>query len=640
MRSILPRIIAVALAAVLCTAIAGLGEDFLVIKKKGGPTQKVPLNFAPDQIESFQVESAPGVPSGKQPPARGGEPAQRAGEAQGDAAGKQLEGKPPEIRPGAPSTPPMILKKGPGTAPPSSSGAGPGQAVKEEDTETQFEQSPTGAKPSERPSSKEPAPAPPRKSVSGPVSEAMPGGKGSFRINIYKLPDKINALPDYSAFKPAQTLTSDKIDLDPTKGENEPSGISEKPDNLGMRFAGMFMVSGEGIFKWRLYSKDGTRMHVDDKTLIENDGIHEPSSKTAFLHLAEGVHTIIVDSFNSQGPPVLKLFVQPPVGREQLFSLGSGLAGWKEPAKPYNVLWGQVYFVPKGNYPEGPDFSQISPIGRLIAPDLNIQGGEGFPGLPGRKEMVGIRYQGFFNVQGAGIFAFRLLADHFARLTIGKQNVVDITGGIKADQKGKLGWAFLQQGSYPITLDYFHAQGDPQLELYVTAPKEKEELFAPARTLVGFSSEEGKVSLIPAFVYFLKPNTKKMPNYNKLSPSGMFFTQAIDYPSNRGSREFPGVPKRADWLGLRFYVKFSLADPEAGSYKFRIVCGDAARLIIGKKIIINAEGGGKTVEQSGTATMETGSHEMFLDYFQGTGPSALQLFITPPGGEEKVFAFQ
>lgn len=73
MRSILPRIIAVALAAVLCTAIAGLGEDFLVIKKKGGPTQKVPLNFAPDQIESFQVESAPGVPSGKTAPGtRGG----------------------------------------------------------------------------------------------------------------------------------------------------------------------------------------------------------------------------------------------------------------------------------------------------------------------------------------------------------------------------------------------------------------------------------------------------------------------------------------------------------------------------------------------------------------------------------------
>jgi PA14 domain len=626
MRSLLPKIIVVALAVVLCTAIAGLGEDYLVIKKKGGPTQKVPLNFAPDQIESFHVESAPGAKSGEAAP--GAESAQGTKEAQGGAAAKQPEGKPLEIRPGAPPSSPTVQQKRPGMAPPSI-GPGPGHGLTEEGKGAGLQQPPTGAKP-----------APPRKSVSGPVAAALPGGKGTFTLNIYKLPDNIKALPDYSAFKPVQTLTCDRINLDPSKGDNEPSGLPEKKEGLGMRFVGMFMVSGEGIFKWRLYSKDGSRMNVDDKTLIENDGIHDASSKTGYVHLGEGVHTIIVDSFNSQGPPVLQLFVQPPIGNEQIFSLGTGLAGWKEPAKPYDVLWGQAYFVPKGNYPEGPDFNQLSPIGRIIAPELNISGGEGFPGLPGRKEMVGIHYQGFFNVQGAGIFAFRLLADHFARLTIGKQNVVDITGGAKADQKGKLGWAFLQKGSYPITVDYFNSQGDPHLELYVTPPTQKEELFSPSRTLVGFSSEEGKVSLIPAFVYFLKPNTKRMPNYNKLSPSGMFFTKAIDYLPDRGTREFPGVPKRENWLGLRFYVKFSLSDKEAGSYKFRIVCGDAARLIIGKKIIINAEGGGKTVEQAGTATMEAGSHEMFLDYFQGTGPSALQLFITPPGGQEKVFAFQ
>ena len=44
---------------VFLTASVGFAEDYLVIKKKSGPTQKVPLNFPPDQIESFQVESGP-----------------------------------------------------------------------------------------------------------------------------------------------------------------------------------------------------------------------------------------------------------------------------------------------------------------------------------------------------------------------------------------------------------------------------------------------------------------------------------------------------------------------------------------------------------------------------------------------------
>jgi len=107
------------------------------------------------------------------------------------------------------------------------------------------------------------------------------------------------------------------------------------------------MVTGEGIFKWRLYSKDGARMHIDDKTLIESDGIHEASSKVGYVHLAEGTHTVIVDSFNSQGPPVLKLYLQPPIGPEQVFSLSAGAVGWKEPAKPYDVLWAKCISCPR-----------------------------------------------------------------------------------------------------------------------------------------------------------------------------------------------------------------------------------------------------------------------------------------------------
>jgi hypothetical protein len=355
--------------------------------------------------------------------------------------------------------------------------------------------------------------------------------------------------------------------------------------------------------------------------------------------LAEGVHTIIVDSFNSKGSPVLKLLVQPPVGPEQVFSIGKGLAGWKEPEKPYDVLWGQVYFIPKGSYPEGPDYSRLSAIGRLITPDLSISGDKGFEGLPGRTDMVGVKYQGFFNVEGAGIFAFRLATDNFARLTIGKDSIIEVTDGAKEGAKGKLGWAFLQEGSYPIGVDYFHAKGEPRLELFVTQPQKEEEVFAPSRTLTGFSGDAGKLSLIPAFVYFLKPGTKTLPNFNKLSPSGMFFTKAIDYPLDRGATTFPGVPQRERWLGLRFYVKFSLSEQESGTYGFRVVCRDGARLIIGKKVVLNAVGVGKVSEDSGKADLKAGSHEMFLDYFHTTGPNGLQMFITPPGGEEKVFAF-
>jgi len=575
--SLVQRIVAVSGVIMLLAVSPVIGDDYLIIKKKSGSTQKVPLPVAPDQIESFQVESGPKTET--PPPAPPAVPF----EEQAPSLGLESAPPPVETKPGGPSV---------------------------------------------------------QRQSSGPVAAPAPGAKGEFTCNIYKLPENIVALPDYSAFRPVAVVSTDRIYLEPSKGENDPSGLPENTAGLGMRFVGTFLVSGEGIFKWRVYSKDGVRLHIDDKTLIEHDGIHEPSSKTAFIHLSEGIHTIILDSFNSAGPPVLKLFVQPPVGQEQVFSIGSGLAGWKEPAKPYDVLWGQVYFVPKGDYPEGPDLNRLSPIGRLVASDLNIFGEEGIPGLPGRKDMVSVRYQGFFNVTGAGIFAFRLVADYFARLSVGKHVVAEVNKSNRGDPKGVLGWAFLQEGSYPISVDYFHPSGTPRLELFVTQPVKEEELFSPSRTLAGFASDTGKVNLIPAFVYFLKPNTKKLPNLNQLSPAGMFFTKAIDFPVDRGSKEFPGVPKREDWLALRFYVKFSLSDQEAGTYKFRVVCKDSAQLLIGKTQVIKAEGIGKVQDQSGTVNLQAGSHEMFLDYLATTGPNGVQLFITPPGGQEKIFAFE
>jgi hypothetical protein len=598
-----------------------VGEDFLVIKKKGGPALKVPLQFSPDQIESFHVERGPKTEQDssvqKAGPSRG-EPE----EEETQAADQTVDGRGFSGRPK------------PGTSGPSPSGKeAPGQDATKKLRPDQ--------PPMETSQGTEASPQATRKPgiQAGRSAGGLEGT--SFAVSVFKLPDNVTSLPDYTAYKPYKSVKSDTINLDPAKGEGDSTGWMENPDGMGLRFMGMFMVSGEGIFRFRVQAKDGVRVHIDDKTIMENDGIHDAWAKTAFLHLAEGVHTIVVDSFNSKGAPFLKLFVQPPFAQEQIFSISSGLSGWKEPAKPYDVLWAQVYFVPKGDYPDGPDFSRMTPIGRLIASELNISsGGDRFPGLPGRSDMVGLRYQGYFNVSGAGIFAFRLLADTYAKLTIGKHSVAEVNRTNRADSQGSLGWVFLQEGSYPITVDYFHPQGSPKLELYVTQPEKDEEIFSPSKTLAGFSSDSGKLSLIPAFVYFLKPNTRKIPNYNKLTPAGMFFTKAIDYPLDRGSKEFPGVPKRLEWLGLRFYVKFSLGEQEAGQYKFRIVCDDSARLIIGKKIVINAEGLGKVLEQSGSVDLPAGSHEMFVDYLQAQGPTCLQLYITPPGGEEKIFAFQ
>ncbi|HMK33920.1 MAG TPA: hypothetical protein VK463_02555, partial [Desulfomonilaceae bacterium] len=96
MRSSYLRII-VALTGILILGlmVVSHADNYLVIKKKGGPPQKIPLNFSPEEIESFQVESSPGA-----------------------KAPAEVESPDAAQEPGArqPGAAPMILKKGPGTA--------------------------------------------------------------------------------------------------------------------------------------------------------------------------------------------------------------------------------------------------------------------------------------------------------------------------------------------------------------------------------------------------------------------------------------------------------------------------------------------------------------------------------------------
>jgi hypothetical protein len=565
---------AAAIVALLCVAIApGFGADYLIIKRKDGTTQKVPLQFDPEDIESFDVESKPGEAL---PPPQ--EPAGQPKVFREQPQEPSREGMPMEVTP--PGQPPT-----------------------------------TGAVPG--------------KTIAAPQNQLV--------VNVYRLPEKVKSIPDYSAFSPQSFMTAGMIRLGSSEGPSEPMGLPKEADGLGLRIMGTFEVRGEGIFQWRVRSKDGARLHIDDKTLIENDGIHAPASKTGYVHLAEGLHTLILDAFNSEGEPVLELFVTPPFGNEQIFTTTTPLRGWEEPEKPYDVLWAQVYFVPKGKYPKGPDLSKLSPIGRLIASELDTSGDGGFPGLPGREDYIGMRYEGYFTVKGSGLFAFRLEADDYGKLTIGDHKICEVTDGAKKHPEGDIGWAYLQDGSYPINVEYFHSEGPHKLALMITEPKGEEKVFSPSETPVGYSSDE---ALIPGFVYFLKPRARKLPNFNKLTPVGMMFTNAIDFPPDRGTNGFEGVPLRDTWLGLRFFVKFSLSEEEEGVYRFRLRADDGAKLIIGKKLVVDADGYRGMREGTGTITLKKGSHEMFVDYYQAKGASALQLWITAPDGEEKLFAFQ
>jgi hypothetical protein len=63
---------------------------------------------------------------------------------------------------------------------------------------------------------------------------------------------------------------------------------------------GRFWIERGADYDFILTSDDGSLPYIDDALLIDNDRIHPPQSKAAYVNLGRGVHAIGVSYF--QGP--------------------------------------------------------------------------------------------------------------------------------------------------------------------------------------------------------------------------------------------------------------------------------------------------------------------------------------------------
>jgi len=139
-------------------------------------------------------------------------------------------------------------------------------------------------------------------------------------------------------------------------------------------------------------------------------------------------------------------------------------------------------------------------------------------------------------------------------------------------------------------------------------------------------------------VYPLAPQTPKLPtNYAPLQQISVLYACEWDIPTREWSTGFPGVDDYFEWFAIRYSGSFSVAS--AGTWNFRISSDDGAKLTIDGKLVVDNDGTHPPTEKSGSIELAKGDHEMVLEYFQGPRYLInLQLYATPPGGQEGIFS--
>ena len=109
-------------------------------------------------------------------------------------------------------------------------------------------------------------------------------------------------LPDFGKIKPAASGVANGFSLAGRKRDY----------NFGMEFTGYVQILKDGTYTFFATSDDGSRLFIDGKQVVDNDGVHGMVEKSGTIKLTAGMHTIRVIYAQGGGGSGLRVSYQGP----------------------------------------------------------------------------------------------------------------------------------------------------------------------------------------------------------------------------------------------------------------------------------------------------------------------------------------
>lgn len=126
--------------------------------------------------------------------------------------------------------------------------------------------------------------------------------------------DALESLPDFSKLPPMGHGTTLEIGLDGVKLPRE--------EFVAVVYEGFIDIKTEGNYRFYLASDDGSKLYIDNKEVVDNDGDHGVIEKNGSTDLKAGRHPIKVTWFNGGGGGWLGAFYEGPGVPKQIIEPG------------------------------------------------------------------------------------------------------------------------------------------------------------------------------------------------------------------------------------------------------------------------------------------------------------------------------
>lgn len=109
-------------------------------------------------------------------------------------------------------------------------------------------------------------------------------------------------LPDFTKLKPVATGEASSFDIN----------LKQRNDHFALTFEGFLKIDTDGDYKFYTTSDDGSRLWINGKLVVDNDGVHAPATKSGTIKLAKGMHKLEVAMFEQAGGEEIAVQFQGP----------------------------------------------------------------------------------------------------------------------------------------------------------------------------------------------------------------------------------------------------------------------------------------------------------------------------------------
>ena len=139
-------------------------------------------------------------------------------------------------------------------------------------------------------------------STEDPAGLIAKGKINNFTFAAYK--GSWDKLPDFSKLKPFKKGNAKSGTADP--------GLAGVGENFGVVFEGDIEIAKKGDYTFNLGSDDGSRLYINGKLVVDNDGVHSMRAKKGKIGLEPGAAKLKLEYFEKGGEERLALDMSGP----------------------------------------------------------------------------------------------------------------------------------------------------------------------------------------------------------------------------------------------------------------------------------------------------------------------------------------